>query len=198
MGSVKDIISKIKLSSDCNNVPTIFLDFDGCITHSCQAVVDILNKKYQTSFTGADVTTWDFKNCFPDMTAEKVEDIFNSKEFFDVLQPIKGAFEFMDMYRNRIYIVTKANPDNYKYKCEWLKKYGFDDIPVIGLPLNVSKSIVDMRGVLHIPTIFIDDSSQNLIQSNASVKILFHEYNDNKKREWQQSEPMILHDVYGW
>lgn len=200
MFTINEIIDSIESDYGIKQISQIFLDFDGCIAHSCQAVVDILNKRYGTHFTGADVTTWDFTNCFPNMTADKIEDIFNSKVFFDIVQPIDGAFEFMDKYRNNIYVVTKSNPDNYKYKCEWLKERGFGDIPVIGLPLNVGKNIINMVGDIEglYPTVFIDDSADNVNRSRASFPILFHEYSDGKIREWQKSKRKRVYDAYGW
>ena len=61
-----------------------------------------------------------------------------------------------------------------------MENQGFGDVPFIGMPFNISKSIINMDGL------FIDDNTKNLLESNAPYKIQFLEYNDhmNDKREW--------------
>ena len=46
-----------------NNITKIYLDFDGVISHTCQAIVNILNKKNKTNFNGTD-DIYDFSDVF--------------------------------------------------------------------------------------------------------------------------------------
>ena len=191
MKVIKDIDSFIK----DNNITHIFLDIDGVIFHSCQAMIDILNERYGGNFDGSDVTSWNFQCCYHNMTSEEIEDTFNDPKFFDIVKPIDGALEFMDRYRDKIILVTKANFENYAHKRKWFDDRGFN-IPMIALPLNVSKSLVNMNSIDEY-SLFIDDNTQNLIDSNSDFKVQFREYqSNNDKREWVKDwDGMVL---YKW
>lgn len=180
-----------------NNISTIFCDIDGVLWHSCQAIIDILNEKYGGNFTGSDVTNWNVNCCYPEMTEEEVEGVFNNPKFFEIVKPIEGALEFLDRYRDKIILVTKASVENYAYKRKWFDDRNFADIPIIALPLNVSKGFIDMQNCTRLYddslysffdgySLFIDDSTSNLQEVNADICVMFKEYRDNKEREWQK------------
>lgn len=193
MKVIKDIDSFIK----DNNITHIFIDIDGVIFHSCQAMIDILNERYGGNFDGSDVTSWNFQCCYPNMTSEEIEDTFNDPKFFDIVKPIDGALEFMNRYRDKIILVTKANIENYAHKRKWFDDRGFN-IPMIALPLNVSKGFIDMQNCtrLYNYSLFIDDSTNNLQETNADYNIMFKEYNDQKEREWQKGWDGLV--MYQW
>ena len=193
MKVIKDIDSFIK----DNNITHIFIDIDGVIFHSCQAMIDILNERYGGNFDGSDVTSWNFQCCYPNMTSEEIEDTFNDPKFFDIVKPIDGALKFMDRYRDKIILVTKANIENYAHKRKWFDDRGFN-IPMIALPLNVSKGFIDMQNCtrLYNYSLFIDDSTNNLQETNADYNIMFKEYNDQKEREWQKGWDGLV--MYQW
>ena len=194
MKVIKDINSFIK----DNNITHIFLDIDGVIFHSCQAMIDILNERYGGNFDGSDVTSWNFQCCYPNMTSEEIEDTFNDPKFFDIVKPIDGALEFMNRYRDKIILVTKANVENYAHKRKWFDDRNFADIPMIALPLNVSKGFIDMQNCtgFYNYSLFIDDSTNNLQETNADYNIMFKEYNDQKEREWQKDWDGLV--MYQW
>lgn len=193
MKVIKDIDSFIK----DNNITHIFIDIDGVIFHSCQAMIDILNERYGGNFDGSDVTSWNFQCCYPNMTSEEIEDTFNDPKFFDIVKPIDGALEFMNRYRDKIILVTKANIENYAHKRKWFDDRGFN-IPMIALPLNVSKGFIDMQNCtgFYNYSLFIDDSTNNLQETNADYNIMFKEYNDQKEREWQKGWDGLV--MYQW
>ena len=173
-----------------NNIKMIYLDWDGVITHSVKAIVDILNKKHNININPQDIVSWNFKEADPTLTDEEMERLFTTKEFFFELEYIDGVIDFMKRHRNNIIIVTKARTENYLGKIHMLKRIGLDDIPIIPIPLNMSKSIINMYyhnldNYLDY-SLFIDDSTNNLLESSASFKIQFREYNDDKEREWQK------------
>lgn len=167
-----------------NNISTIFCDIDGVLWHSCQAIIDILNEKYGGNFTGSDVTNWNVNCCYPEMTEEEVEGVFNNPKFFEIVKPIDGALEFLDRYRDKIILVTKASAENYARKRKWFDDRGFGSTPIIALPLNVSKGFIDMQNCVGY-SLFIDDSTINLLETNSDYSIMFKEYRDQKEREWQ-------------
>ena len=181
-----------------NNITRLFLDIDGVIFASCDAIVEILNERYKTNFQGSDICSWDFQCCYPNMTSEEIEDTFNDPKFFDIVNPIDGALEFMDRYRDKIILVTKANIENYAHKRKWFDDRNFVDIPIIALPLNVSKGFIDMQNCtgFYNYSLFIDDSTNNLQETNADYNIMFKEYNDQKEREWQKGWDGLV--MYQW
>ena len=193
MKVIKDIDSFIK----DNNITHIFIDIDGVIFHSCQAMINILNERYGGNFDGSDVTSWNFQCCYPNMTSEEIEDTFNDPKFFDIVKPIDGALEFMNRYRDKIILVTKANIENYAHKRKWFDDRGFN-MPIIALPLNVSKGFIDMQNCtgFYNYSLFIDDSTNNLQETNADYNIMFKEYNDQKEREWQKDWDGLV--MYQW
>ena len=188
INNIDDFIKK-------HNITHLFIDIDGVIFASCDAIIQILNERYGGNFDGSDVTSWNFQCCYPNMTSEEIEDTFNDPKFFDIVKPIDGALEFMDRYRNKIILVTKANFENYAHKRKWFDDRGFN-IPMIALPLNVSKSLVNMNSIDEY-SLFIDDNTQNLIDSNSDFKVQFREYqSNNDKREWVKDwDGMVL---YKW
>lgn len=194
MKVIKDIDSFIK----DNNITHLFIDIDGVIFASCDAIIQILNERYGGNFDGSDVTSWNFQCCYPNMTSEEIEDTFNDPKFFDIVKPIDGALEFMDRYRDKIILVTKANIENYAHKRKWFDDRNFADIPIIALPLNVSKGFINMQNCtgFYNYSLFIDDSTNNLQETNADYNIMFKEYNDQKEREWQKGWGGLV--MYQW
>ena len=178
-----------------HSITSIFIDIDGVIFASCDAIIQILNERYGGNFDGSDVTSWNFQCCYPNMTSEEIEDTFNDPKFFDIVKPIDGALEFMDRYRDKIILVTKASAENYAHKRKWFDDRNFADIPIIALPLNCSKSLINMDTIGEW-SLFIDDSTYNLQDSNADFKMQFREFNDQKEREWQKDWDGLV--MYNW
>ena len=174
------IISDIEKFIDYVNVKHIYLDVDGVLIHSCQAICDILNEDKGTNFTGNQVLSWNFKEICPDLTDGDIELLFADDRFFKYVQWIKGAREFIKRHENNITIVTKGTYLNILRKILFFNRYDIS-VPIEGLSLDTSKNEIDMS-----KGIFIDDCTKNLIESNAKYKVQFLEYNDglNEQREW--------------
>lgn len=159
----------------------IFLDADGTLLASNEAMCEILNRKYDKRHSGCEVTDWNYTNLYP-TTEKEIESIFESEDFFRRVKFIKGARKYLTKYRNKIIIVTKSSNLNYARKRIWFDKMGFSDIPIVPLDFKISKGIINMKNSL-----FIDDCTYNLKESNAKWKVQFMEYNDNRDREWQRN-----------
>ena len=174
------IISDIENFIKDNNINHIYLDVDGVLIHSCQAICDILNEDKGTNFTGNQVLSWNFKEICPDLTDGDIELLFADDRFFKYVQWIKGAREFIERHENDITIVTKGTYLNILRKILFFNRYDIS-VPIEGLSLDTSKNEIDMSN-----GIFIDDCTKNLIESNAKYKVQFLEYNDglNEQREW--------------
>ena len=188
INNIDDFIKK-------HNITHLFIDIDGVIFASCDSIIQILNERHGGNFDGSDVTSWNFQCCYPNMTSEEIEDTCNDPKFFDIVKPIDGALEFMDRYRDKIILVTKANIENYAHKRKWFDDRNFADIPIIALPLNVSKGFINMDNIDEY-SLSIDDSTENLIDSNADFRVQFREFNDQKEREWQKGWDGLV--MYQW
>ena len=186
------IISNIESFIKENNIDHIYLDVDGVLIHSCQAVCDILNEDKGTNFTGDQVLSWNFKEICPDLTDGDIELLFADDRFFKYVQWIKGAREFIERHKNDITIVTKGTYLNILRKILFFNRYDIS-VPIEGLSLDTSKNEIDMSN-----GIFIDDCTKNLIESNAKYKVQFLEYNDglNEQREWIKG--FSGYKMYNW
>ena len=157
-----------------------YIDFDGCLTHSIKAMVTLLNKKYNMNVQPQEIVSWNFSDKFP-IGRSELEDLFADVSFYTILEFIEGAITFLEAHKHESIIITKGDLLNGLQKRVKLDMNELEDIPMIILPLNVSKSTINMSG-----GIFVDDCVANLRESNARVKILFMEYVDNVDREWQR------------
>lgn len=194
---VKDIDKFIK----DRNIGTIFLDMDGVLLKSCDCICDLLRdcERLYTDVTGRDIFTWNFKEAFEEdaeMRGDEyplsdeymsfvIEKLFESEEFFNRVKFIDGAIDFLKKYKDKTICVTKSNIKNLDGKVQLFKDLDLGDIPIIGMPLDISKGFINMQyGKGN--SLFIDDCAVNLIESNADYKIQFREYNDeqNDKRKW--------------
>ena len=166
-----------------HSVDIIYLDVDGVILDSASAIVELLNQKYETNCKSSDITSWDFKNVKSDLTSQEIESIFNDKRFFDIVRPYDGVFDFMRKFRFKIRMFSKGGIDNIYLKRKYFDSCGFEDIKLIGLPLSLSKGLINMRrdGL----AMFIDDSTNNLEDCNADIRIQFKEFDNDA--EWQRN-----------
>lgn len=176
--NVKDIEQMI----EDENISSIFLDIDGVVIDSVKEICRVLNNKYGTSCKPSDITSWTFKNIKSDITSEEVEDLFNDAEFFEEVEFYRMVYPFIVRHKDKITFITKGGCENISGKRKLFDDVRFNDIPIIGLPLNVSKGLINMQ--YKGKSLFIDDCSQNLIDSNADVKIMMKEYDGC---EWQQN-----------
>lgn len=164
--------------------PKLFLDFDGVIGDTVKAACQMYNEDYafHDDFVGVEpeqIDTWDFK----ELTLAKKKEFyryFNTRRFFDLLEPMPGAIETIqgvsDLFN--IDICTIGTKENLRGKEFWLMQHVNAGYGFIGLTDVHDKSSVDMSG-----GIFVDDKADNLRSSNASLKICFgqeHEWN----RDW--------------
>lgn len=158
-----------------------YVDFDETLVQSTKAVLSILNKKYGTNFKPTDVKKWDYSDCFPNMNIEYIEKIFESDEFFENLEFIEGAKEWLENHLEDVTIITKGSLKNIIQKVTFFEKQNINIKSFIGLSLDKSKRHIDMTN-----NVFIDDVSENLNESNATYKILFRNIpNVDWNKDWK-------------
>ena len=174
----------------------IYIDIDDVIFHSARAAIKIVNEKYRIPsglepyvgpYNASYSIDYNLKSVYKDLTPEMVEDIFSSDEFFwEVSENSDMSHIFtktiLDNYS--IIFVTKGSPVNLKSKYCLLNyllikhlmsidgynvadnksKYHFY---YVGLGLDQNKDLIDMSDGIQ-----IDDVFDNLVDTNARVKIL--------------------------
>lgn len=166
----------------------LFLDFDSTIVDSIKAYCSVYNSTYnqQAGFKEADynkVNRYDLKDeCH---LVEHQEKIFSNKALFEHLEFMPDAKEvIMELEKKyKLIICSLGTLDNISWKAQWIKHNipSIKDIVLISSAVSPSgiktdKSVVNMKG-----SIFIDDHAENLVSSNAELKICF-----GKKYEWNK------------
>ena len=158
------------------NKQTIYWDVDDVILNSSVVVVDIINKKENKNKKFEDVKDWTYRSISRNMTKEKIENIYGSDEFWSGINFIDGILDLFDKLGGRYNhsIVTHGREDNQKRKKEYLfshPRFGIhlrNNAGYYEVPNNKSKSYIDMSDGIQ-----IDDNCNNLIGTNARIKILF-------------------------
>ena len=154
----------------------LFLDFDEVLADSIQAVLHVLNKKYNKNIQFNEVKTWNFTDVFPETNSEEISQAFDTDEFWDVVKLKNGAKEFMDYVLSNpwiesVKIVSVGRKNNLNKKDKFIKSiWGnkVEFIKVYSQSCERDKSHINMSN-----GIFIDDNEKNLFTSNAEIKILF-------------------------
>ena len=159
-------------------IDKIFLDFDDTMVDSSKVIVELLNIRFGTHEDVANLNTWNYTNLFPTIKGIEIEELFDSAEFFELLEWKEGAVDFINKFHDIITIVSKGNEMNLYRKEMWIRKT-FPDIKFIGIEPDVSKSIVEMG----MGDCIIDDSAENLIHSTAQMRIMFESF---KHVEWNE------------
>lgn len=189
-------IRHLKEIIENHGINSIFLDFDGVIGKSIKAICSIFNESYKINMKPQEVQTWKFHElhekygvCVPH---EDIVKLFDSDQFFDRLEVYEGVIEFMREYREKIIICTKGTVTNIAQKRVFLDELGLNDIHILGVPFQLSKGLINMQ--LDGNSIFIDDDTTNLKNSNATHKIQFREF--PKDTEWNKDWDSLCFDSW--
>lgn len=153
----------------------IILDFDNCIADSIDAIVKAFNIVDCTDYGDSKlVRKWNMNDLIPRANDKSIEQMFNSHLFWNNLKLYDGVLEFFEKYQDRIIICSIGSIENQVKKLQWIhSKFGrVDMLPVVTdmcvHPKSIDKSYIDMSDC-----IYVDDSLNNLLISNAKYKILY-------------------------
>lgn len=175
----------------------LFLDFDGVVVNTIEAIVTLYNEDFAayedySYIPWWNIETWSFKecNCAP---PEYIDAYFNQQRLFNKLEYMPWAKEVISILEKTydITVVSHGYSPNLLLKKAWISAR-FPSIKFIGVDLDKhkDKSNVDMYG-----GIFIDDNVANLKTSNAQYKFCFGDtYVWNK--EWYGERLHNWTDVY--
>ena len=160
---------------EIENKKKIFCDWDGTIVNTVACVTSLYNEdfKYYENFSPVkwwEIDTWDFEECNC-ATKEQINTYFNQQRFFDRITYLDWAKEVLDELKDSfdITIVSSGFKPNLKAKEIWINE-NLSYCKFIGVNL---KEHEDKSHIFMSDGIFIDDSSKNLITSNALVNICF-------------------------
>lgn len=184
----------------------LFLDFDSTIVDSIKAYCSVYNSTYNhlEGYRVADynkVNRYDLKDqCH---LVEHQENIFSNKVLFEHLEFMPDAEEVIQKLgeKYQIIICSLGTLENITWKAQWIKNNMpyVKDVVLISSAISASgiktdKSVVNMKD-----SIFIDDHAENLITSNAEIKIRFgkeYEWNKNWTGQscftWNEVEKLLL------
>lgn len=162
--------------------PTIFLDIDDVILLSSKTVAKILKNKYPNQTKElSELKDWEFKSINREISKELLGQIFDSEEFFNTVEFNNSLISILEKTDNDTdglfnsynwVLVTKGSETNLqeKYKLvfnhPFFKKHKLE-IGYYGLNMNESKSKIRMLSGIQ-----IDDNYWNLVDTDASLKIL--------------------------
>ena len=100
---------------------TVLIDVDDTIENLCEEWCNYLNRKYGTMVTYKDVTEWDMRKFFPNLTKEQVFEPLHNEEFWDLVKPKDGAVEYLKRLIDdgfKVYLCTSTDYRNVKVKFE--------------------------------------------------------------------------------
>ena len=161
-----------------NPVQNIYWDVDDVVLNTSETLVKIINEKYLIpngidAKTIYDIRDWNLKSIYKYLTPEQLNEIFASNEFWDNVSIKMGFIQIiksgvLSNYFN--YFLTIGTEENLSRKEQFLKDQLGDDYEqffFIGIPDGKNKSEWDMYD-----SIQIDDNFENLVDTNAKIKIL--------------------------
>jgi 5'(3')-deoxyribonucleotidase len=173
------------MESKVTKKPVVLLDMDGVIADFIAKLLRVYNERWGATFTSADVTHYEFYECFPKEVAKRLYDIFNEPGFFRDLPLVDGAKEMVEKmltFGCEVELCTSPssaplvktghyalNANCAKDKVEWVHEH----FPELGNNITMTR-----RKQLLQADFLVDDSHGNIEkwvaahQGNGSVGIL--------------------------
>lgn len=158
------------------NKRTIYLDVDDVVLKSSECIIQMLKNKYQIKKSIEDLKDWQYKSIYKYFEINELIEFFKSEYFWQNVEYnkelIKGFEEINLLEKYNLIFVTKGSEENlikkynYIYNIKYFKE-NKNKIGFIGIDLDEPKSKVKM-----LKGIQIDDSIDNLINTDATLKIL--------------------------
>ena len=156
----------------------VFCDFDNTIVRSNKQIIKMINRKYGTNKTEDNLMDYFFKSICDRVTKKEIEEMFESEEFFSEVEFHSNSLEILKMVDDLV-ICSAGTQKNLSKKRDFVKEHFCCEF--IGVNHGVEKLNLDMSN-----SIYIDDLSEVLTESNASKKILFR---DCKDQLWTRPVP---------
>ena len=153
----------------------ICIDFDETLFPTLNKVIEIYNKRYGSTLSLDQITTYNLYECLSGDVADKLIELFVDKEVYDSLRPYKGAVRALQtlvIHGEEIYIATATDVRNLEWKEQLLRRY-FPFVPSENLIRIHNKKLLNCD-------VIVDDNLDTLIKS-FSERVCFNQ-------PWNQSE----------
>jgi 5'(3')-deoxyribonucleotidase len=146
-------------------------DLDGTLQNIQHVWIDYLNKKHGLNKTYEDITKWDMRYAFPDLTKDQIYEPLYSDSFWYDLKPLEYAQEYLkklyDTYK--VYIVTSSYSQTIDTKITWMKEY---------FPFIEWRDVIVMKNKQMLKLdVLIDDGPHNLIGGSYKKYLIDAPYN---------------------
>ena len=166
----------------------IAIDFDGVLFPTMERVIELYNKKHNTSLDASQITTYNLHDSFQADIADELLELFVDKDVYSSLQPYKGsvrAVKILVEQGHEIYIATSTDVRNMEWKEELLQKY-FPFIPKKSLIRIHNKALLNVD-------VIVEDKLDNL-KSTFAERVCFDQpWNQDNDADYVYSIYRIHH-----
>lgn len=103
----------------------IGVDCDNVINNLAESIIDVYNKDYNDNLSVADITTYNMRQFFKNVSQDKFYDYFTDKRVWDNIKVLENCVATLKKYHDlgcEIYIVTATAPQNISSKAAWLQE----------------------------------------------------------------------------
>lgn len=166
----------------------IAIDFDSTLFPTMEKVIDIYNKKHNTSIDISQVSMYNLHDNFPADVADELIELFVDKEVYSSLQPYKGAVRAVKTLveqGNEVYIATATDVRNMEWKEELLQKH-FPFIPKKNLIRIHNKALLNVD-------VLVEDKTDNLKNTFADRICFSQPWNIDDDADYVYSISRIHH-----
>ena len=128
----------------------IAIDFDSTLFPTIDKVIEIYNKKHNTSLDISKITVYNLYDVFPADVADELIELFVDKEVYTSLQPYKGAVRAIKTLveqGHEVYISTATDVRNMEWKEQLIQKH-FPFVPKNNLIRIYNKSLLKVDVVI--------------------------------------------------
>lgn len=166
----------------------IAIDFDETLFPTLEKVIEIYNKKNNTTIDMSQITTYNLYDCLSENVADELLSLFVDKLTYNSLQPYKGSVKAIQSLASKgheIIIATATDTRNLEWKEKLLQRY-FPFIPKENLIRIHNKKLLNAD-------VLIEDKLDNLIQTFAE-RICFNQpWNQDDKADYVYSIYRVRH-----
>lgn len=147
---------------------TIFVDMDDVLENLTDAWCRILDERYETGITSADLKHWDMTDNFPGLLPTQIFGVLEEPSFWDTVEPLPDAVEKMErliLSGHRVYVATASTLFTIQHKIERVLFRYFTFLTWENVIIVQDKSLLN-------GDVLIDDAPHNLV-NGSFAKILF-------------------------
>lgn len=157
----------------------LIFDMDDVLVELLDEWLIHLNTYNVLSKTKEDITSWNMKVAYPDLTDKQLYGCLNDVQLWERVQPVKDAYKYLKLLKeegHEIYVATASYPNSYFIKTQYCLFRHFDFLNPTNVICIHNKSLLD-------GDVLFDDYHENLREFKG-VKVLKNApYNKNCDEE---------------